>query len=430
MRSFATLALVLSLLLPLSFAASPAQAQDTPHNSTTLTEPFLNAKLLAVRRSDARIIDTTVDFQPGKIVLEGIVEADRQPLELALTLIPRVNNGRLTFEITTLTIGRRTIDLTEDDHYGTADTITDLHDVIAGAVPSNRLESVTVTDDDLTITWLRADPEAPALALVDNTLTMTATETYFNTLPDMTNPSNPAFDSFSIDFRPGQAVLTTTYMESDGTRYPVEIAYVPTVYEGLSIWSVQAMIVGSNRFDAVAIGQINDDIVRSWRMFFAGLYRTGHLVSVELTDETISLTWDADLQTPIPFDPAQGSVVVPEAAINGALRVTSPAAYTISNVVVDLRPGQALLSAHLNLPNGRIYIEEITFIPSLNNGVIEWTVASAAVNGNPVDSVTLARFNETMTQAWNAILWRNMSVYRITSITIDDTEIRLTVRSR
>jgi hypothetical protein len=428
MRLFGGLILVIGLFMALVL---PVHAQETPFDSATLTEAFINAQIQAHQQPGSELTNLYIDLQPGLIVISGTTTGNQGALELSLSLAPSVTNGRLDLQATAITIGGLELDLTQwTQSGGGADTADDLQALISGSAQGGQLESIVVTDSDLTVTWRRADPNAPALALVDNALSLTATESYVNSLPAMTNPANPDLSDLHMDFQPGQATFTATRTLADGSQVPVTITFVATVYNGLATWSVQAMIVGDTPADDLEVGQVNDDIVGSWRVFFNGLYRSGQLESIVLTDTTITLTWDADLQSPIAFDPASGSLVVTEDAINASYRVTNPISYTISNVIVDLQPGQVVITADLNLANGRVLAERITFVPSVNNGVIEWTVTTATLDGEPLDPEIIARFNETLARWWDTIMWRSMGDYMVTSVTVSDTEITITARSR
>lgn len=424
---FVVIAMVLFALVP------AASAQSDPVNSATFTENFLNAQIQANQQPNANLTDLSVDLQPGQIVLVAMVTGRQgNPLEMSLTLVPLVVDGRVTFEATVFMLGGFELDLTQfQANPNAAAAVGAVQDVVGEAAQNNRIQSVTVTADALTLTWLRANPDAPRFDLVDTRISMTVTASYVNDLPGVSNPGNPLLADLVLDFQPGQLMLTGTRTVGDNPAAPFSVTMVPTLNNGLITWTIIALVVDGAPTDAQAIGQMNDDIVGSWRMLFDSLYRSGSLTAIDITDSTLTLTWDTTLANDTPgFENGQGTLVIEEQYLNSAYRVTDPPTYRITDETVDCQPGQVVVSANLNLNNGTILQQVTTFVPSIENGVVIWLVSAVTLDGEPLDPAIIDRFNEAILGWWNGVLWGQLGDYQATNVTVTDTQVEITYRSR
>lgn len=418
---------VLLLILCATFVPIPAaHAQVDPFNSATLTEAFINAQLAAALPPDGDLSNLSVDLQPGQVVLMATAQGDQGALDLSLTLVPTVVNGRVEWEVTAISLGGFTIDLDQYAQSGTgADAVGGLQGLVDQTAQDHLVESLTVTDIAITMTWRRDDPEGPAFDLVDTALSMTVTEAYVNALPGIAHPDDPDLINVSVDFQPGQIVFNGTRVALNGQQVPFSMTVTPTIYNGTVTWTVAALVVSGTAQDPFHVAQMNDDITGSWRAYFTGLYRSGALTEVLITDTTLTLTWDAALAGPTAFELGDGTLIIDEAAINAALVVSSPRDYRISNVVCDLQPGQAVLTANLNLADGQVIVERAVFVPGVVNGVIVWTVTEVTLDGVSLDAETIARFNETASGWWHTMFWAESSLYVVTNVTVTDDDITI-----
>lgn len=420
---------IFSLLLMFCAALVPipaAHAQTDPVNSATLTEGFINAALTEALPPDSNLSNLRVDLQPGQIVLQATVAGEQGPVELSLTLVPTVIGGRVEWDATAISLGGFEIGLGQFNQSGTgAATMGDLQSLVNTTTAGQPVESLTITDSELTLTWLRMDPAGPAFDLRDTALSMTVTEDYVNALPAVTNPDNPDLYALSVDFQPGQIVLDGTRFEPDGRQVPISVTFTPTLYNGTVTWAISAMVVGGTAEDEFHVAQMNDDIAGSWRNVFNGLYRSGSLTEVLITDTALTLTWDASLDTTTQFELGDGTLVIDEAAINEALVVSSPPSYRITDVYADLQPGQVVLTANLNLNDGTVITERAVFVPDVSNGVIVWTITEVTLDGTPLDYETISRFNEATSGWWRGLVWGQMGRYAVTDITVTDSAITI-----
>lgn len=136
------------------------------------------------------------------------------------------------------------------------------------------------------------------------------------------------------------------------------------------------------------------------------------------------------LSAVVSAEPAQATVTLTEAQINSSFRVTNPAFRRVTNIRVDLQPGQAVVSATITVraPRGgttTTYQTVSTWIPSIANGRVTWTLLSATANGQPASSQLISQINTSIGASWRAF-WRIQHPGRATGITVDDNQVVIT----
>ena len=115
-----------------------------------------------------------------------------------------------------------------------------------------------------------------------------------------------------------------------------------------------------------------------------------------------------------------------EQQINSAYRVTNPARRSITNVHVDLQPGQVVISATLTYRRGNPIQTSTVLVPSVSNGRIYWTVTSATANGQPASAELLAQINTSITTSWRNYVRQQAPTGRVSGIEITDTDLTVT----
>lgn len=75
------------------------------------------------------------------------------------------------------------------------------------------------------------------------------------------------------------------------------------------------------------------------------------------------------------------TVSLSESDINSSFRVTNPRLRTITDVKVDLQPGQVVIRATYTTPKTSPIPVSVTLAPTVSNGRVTWTVLSATANG-------------------------------------------------
>ncbi len=156
----------------------------------------------------------------------------------------------------------------------------------------------------------------------------------------------------------------------------------------------------------------------------------GLLLSAAVTaaQSTGTLTYtEADINTSYRVtNPARSSLTYTESELNQAYIVTNPRRQTISNSVVDLQPGQVVISAIFTPARGNALETVTTLVPEINNGQPAWTVISITADGAPATSITLAQVNTAIVNSWVAHWRQNLGLNALTAIVILDDTITYT----
>jgi hypothetical protein len=114
-----------------------------------------------------------------------------------------------------------------------------------------------------------------------------------------------------------------------------------------------------------------------------------------------------------------------EQEINNNYRVANPRRAALSNVVVDLQTGQAVITAdHATRNRGTITTTSV-MQPYVESGRIYWTMTSVTVNGEPASEELVAQVNTAIASSWrNYIQGKFEGV--VDTIIITDTDLTLT----
>ncbi|MBZ0280471.1 MAG: hypothetical protein K8L97_06995 [Anaerolineae bacterium] len=121
---------------------------------------------------------------------------------------------------------------------------------------------------------------------------------------------------------------------------------------------------------------------------------------------------------------------ITEAEVNEAYIVTNPPRRTITDVYVDLQPGQVVVTATYTVPGKEPIDASVTLVPSITNGRLYWIATAASANGESVSADLLAQINASISSAWRNYVRQQAPVGRLSSIEITDDAITLTGVSR
>jgi hypothetical protein len=116
---------------------------------------------------------------------------------------------------------------------------------------------------------------------------------------------------------------------------------------------------------------------------------------------------------------------VTESDINSSFRVTNPRNRKITNVVVDLQAGQAVITATFTAPNTSPIPVSVTMVPTLSNGRVTWAVSAASANGQSASSELLAQINASIGSSWRNY-WKSKNMGKVTAFTITDDSVTWT----
>lgn len=118
-----------------------------------------------------------------------------------------------------------------------------------------------------------------------------------------------------------------------------------------------------------------------------------------------------------------------EDQINDAYRVTNPWRRSVTDVTVDLQPGQVVISSTQTYRRATYQVEAV-YQPSISNGRIYWTLASASANGEPASQDLIGQINASISSSWRNYVRQQAGPGRVQSITITDTDLTVTYTGR
>jgi hypothetical protein len=130
---------------------------------------------------------------------------------------------------------------------------------------------------------------------------------------------------------------------------------------------------------------------------------------------------------------ASRTFTITEAQINQSFRVTNPVRVRVSNMVVDLQPGQVSISYTYTVraPRGSSTTSRSVntiYVPNVTNGRLYWSVTSVIVNGQPASDDLVRQINASIESSWRNYIRRQLDTGRIGSITITNTEMTITTQ--
>ena len=130
---------------------------------------------------------------------------------------------------------------------------------------------------------------------------------------------------------------------------------------------------------------------------------------------------------------ASRTFTITETQINQSFRVTNPARVRVSNMVVDLQPGQVSIAYTYTVraPRGSGTTSRnvnTVYVPNVTNGRLYWSVTSVTVNGQPASDDLVRQINASIESSWRNYIRRQLDTGRIGSVTITDTEMTSTTQ--
>ena len=119
------------------------------------------------------------------------------------------------------------------------------------------------------------------------------------------------------------------------------------------------------------------------------------------------------------------TVSLSESDINSSFRVTNPRLRTITDVKVDLQPGQVGIGGTYTTPKTSPIPVSVTLAPTVSNGRVTWTVLSATANGKTASAELLTQINASISTSWRNY-WKGKHPGFVTSLTVSDDSITWT----
>jgi predicted PurR-regulated permease PerM len=117
------------------------------------------------------------------------------------------------------------------------------------------------------------------------------------------------------------------------------------------------------------------------------------------------------------------TMTITEDRINESYRVTNPIRRSLSDVSIDLQPGQIVQTATYTRRGQNTAQVVSTFVPSVSNGRIYWSVSSVTTDGEAISESLLDQINTSIESSWRRYFKEQRAPGRVTSVEITDTEI-------
>ncbi len=273
----------------------------------------------------------------------------------------------------------------------------------------------------------------PATAQSGSTRSVTVTEAQINATYRVTNPARQTVSGLSVDLQPDQVVISATFTPRRGNPVATATTLVPSLEDGRVYWTVTSVTANGQPASAEIVAQVNTVIAASWQRYVREQAGTGRVTGFVITasDATLTTETGALASGEAPIAPAlSGTVTLTEAEINAAYIVNNPPRQTISDVYVDLQPGQVAISATFTPRRGSAAATLTTLVPSLDDGRVYWTVTSVTANGQPASTDLVAQVNAAIAASWQRYFRQEAGTGRISSFVITASEATATLEAR
>jgi len=128
-----------------------------------------------------------------------------------------------------------------------------------------------------------------SITVNSDSLSITVSESTINSAWRVVAP-RVRIDNLAINLQPGQAVITSTLTPARGGAYPVQVTMVPTVSNGIVVWSMTSATINGVGANAEQLADINEAIVNSWNNYISGTYGARRVTAVTITENDITYT--------------------------------------------------------------------------------------------------------------------------------------------
>ncbi len=271
-----------------------------------------------------------------------------------------------------------------------------------------------------------------AVTFAQNTGTVIFTEAQINETYRVTNPLRSSLTNVSVDLKAGAVDIYATHTSRRaGTTVDTVTELAPAVSADGSIdWTVLSIVTtsGETVSDEI-IASVNTSIANSWANYWRGRTFRYAMTGVLVTEDSVSFDYvTTGAERPVQPTVVAGDGVVSlsytESELNDAYVVTTPRRQTLSDMYVDLQPGQVVISATFTPALRGEPIETVTtLVPEIDNGQITWTVIAISADGQPASGATLTQINNAIVNSWLAHWRQNLGPNALTGVVILDDSI-------
>lgn len=125
---------------------------------------------------------------------------------------------------------------------------------------------------------------------------------------------------------------------------------------------------------------------------------------------------------------ATKTIVVTEAQANSYYRFTNPIRRSVTSLVADFQPGRVVITATAKYRNDKTVILTTTYVPSISNGRIYWTITSISANDKSAPADLINQINAQITSSWINYWKQKSGTGRVVSLTITDADATVVVQ--
>ncbi len=424
---------VFVLMAALAAIVPAALAQEV--QTETITEEAINESYRITNPYRDQLSGLYVDLQPGQAVLTGTYTSTQsgESWAFSITYVPGVVAGDVQWMVTEALVNGAPANQEQLDALNEAIS----NSWVAwwrGRTDRRNVQSVSISDTEVTYTYTVDPREGGAdYSFEDGVLTGVLTEAQLNNSYRVTNPYRDSVNNIVVDLQPGQVWVSADMVFGDGSTGQVVTTYAPAVVDGDIDWVVVNVTVNGQPATAEQLETINQRLNNTWLSWWQGRIERGNVTSLVITDSDLTYTLELgggrQVSEGVDVDVEDGALnlSITEQAINDSYRFTNPARQTVSDVFVDLQPGQVFISATFTPRRGDAFTATVTLVPSLSDGDVTWTTTSVTVNGQPATDSQLAQINTALVNSWAA--WWQARIERgtVTSVSVTDSEILYTL---
>lgn len=270
---------------------------------------------------------------------------------------------------------------------------------------------------------------AVPMIMAQEDATVVFTEDDINATYRVTNPRRATMSNVFVDLKPGLVEISATYTPRRGGEFfPFVAQYSPSA---ITVGTVEWTLVDLYRTDGGEFSEtvqtlIENRIGNAWTSYWAGRIYRFDIVSVTVTDTDITYGYVYTGERPpveptIEYSDDTLQVTYTESEVNEAYRVTNPRRATITDVYVDLQPGQVSISAVYTPRRGDAMDTVTVLVPQVVDNVLSWTVVSVTADGQLVDDLSVV--DDLISNSWIAYWRQRFARQRIQDVTITDDAI-------
>lgn len=281
----------------LALAAVPAFAQDTTPEppdvrAITLTEARINDSFRVSEAPNPRFEGTSVDLQPGQVVITTNympVRADAEPVELSATLVPSLVDGLVQWIVVETFVDGQPAEDEFVDQINAAVSAS-WRRFFREETEFRYVLDITITETEL-IYGVATDSLPGEFEFDVDDVTLRLTEEAINDSFRVSERFRDRFDVSSVDLQPGQVVLNAD-VTLRNSSFTLTIVVAPIVVEGHIEWQVTSITSDNAEASDALLQQVTRAFESAWRNYVRMQTGARVVLDITITDTDMTITFD------------------------------------------------------------------------------------------------------------------------------------------